>query len=183
MDSLSGRAPPRPVFRLPASARPKAAVLGCADARVPAEIVFDQGPGDLFVVRVAGNLSAPSQVASLAFAVARLGVGLIVVLGHSQCGAIAAAVDELLDPTRHDPLLDPLLSGVRPRLSALVASGEPDRGELLARATRVNVQASVDQLRSAHAFFEDAVSSGRLLVVGAEYSLDDGTVTFFDRAP
>ncbi len=181
--SLAGHAPPRPPLRLPTSQRPKAAILGCADARVPAEIIFDQGPGDLFVVRVAGNLSAPSQVASLAFAVAYLGVGLIVVLGHSQCGAVTAAVDELLDPTRRDPLLDPLLSRIRPRLAELVTDQDPDRPRLLARAVRANVRASVDHLRHAHAFFEEATAAGRLLVVGGEYSLEDATVDFFDLAP
>src|SRR5438045_4560612 len=107
---------------LAAGQQPFAIVLGCSDSRVPAEIVFDQGLGDLFVIRVAGNIVAPSQVGSVEFAAARYGTRLVVVLGHSECGAILATLEELQQPTSHSRNLRAIVDRVRPSVEALLAT-------------------------------------------------------------
>jgi carbonic anhydrase len=163
---------------------PFAIVLGCSDARVPAEIVFDQGLGDLFVIRVAGNIVAPSQVGSVEFAAARYGTRLVVVLGHSQCGAILATVEALRDPDQnHSHNLLSIVDRVRPAVESLLGSGlEDDLDELVDRAVRANIRASADHLRHGSAVLEQLIQKGDLLVVGAEYSLETGLVDFFDGA-
>jgi carbonic anhydrase len=161
---------------------PFAIVLGCSDARVPAEIVFDQGLGDLFVIRVAGNIVAPSQVGSVEFAAARFGTRLVVVLGHSQCGAVLATLDELQQPSetqsRH---LRSIVDRIRPSVEGLLASAlTGDRDDLVARAVRANIRASADQLRHGSHVLEELIQRDGLSVVGAEYSLETGVVEFFD---
>jgi carbonic anhydrase len=161
---------------------PFAIVLGCSDSRVPAEIVFDQGLGDLFVIRVAGNVVAPSQVGSVEFAAARFGTRLVVVLGHSQCGAVLATLEQLEQPSASRSrnlrsIVDRILPAVEPVLAA--HSGH-DSHRLLERAVRANVRASVDQLRHGSEILEALVRDDGLLIVGAEYSLETGVVTFFD---
>ena len=161
--------------------RPFAIVLGCSDSRVPVEIVFDQGPGDLFVIRVAGNIVAPSLVGSVEFAAAQYGTPLVVVLGHSQCGAIMATLDQLRRPTANQsPNLKSIVDRIRPGIEGLLA-GRQDRDEsaIVARAVRANIQASVQQLRHGSAIIEGLIANQGLLVVGAEYSLDTGVVEFF----
>jgi carbonic anhydrase len=161
---------------------PFAIVLGCSDARVPAELVFDQGFGDLFVIRVAGNIVAPSQVGSVEFAAARFGTKLVVVMGHSQCGAIAATLDELLDgATNESRSLRSIVDRIRPTVSTL-AAGRPglDRKTLAHEAMRANVRASVDHLSHGSELLERLVYNDGLLIVGAEYSLETGIVTFLD---
>src|SRR6476646_414451 len=163
---------------------PFAIVLGCSDARVPAELVFDQGFGDLFVIRVAGTLVAPSQVGSVEFAAARFGTKLVVVMGHSQCGAIAATLDELLDgATNESRSLRSIVDRIRPTVSTL-AAGRPglDRKTLAHEAMRANVRASVDHLSHGSELLERLVYNDGLLIVGAEYSLETGIVTFLDGA-
>jgi carbonic anhydrase len=159
---------------------PFAIVLGCSDSRVPAEIVFDQGLGDLFVIRVAGNIVAPSQVGSVEFAAARFGTRLVVVLGHSQCGAVLATLEELRRPAeRQSPNLRAIVDRVRPAVEPLLASGVGDDPEALVReAVRANVRASVEHLRRGSAVLEALIRDQALLVVGAEYSLDTGLVEF-----
>jgi carbonic anhydrase len=161
---------------------PFAIVLGCSDSRVPAELVFDQGFGDLFVIRVAGNIVAPSQVGSVEFAAARFGTRLVVVMGHSQCGAVTAAVEEVLGRASSDSLnLRSIVDRVRPSVETVVsARASHDVETLVSEAVRANVRASVDHLRHGSSILEGLIQRDGLLVVGAEYSLDSGVVTFFD---
>src|SRR5947207_160773 len=128
---------------------PFAIILGCSDSRVPAEIVFDQGLGDLFVIRVAGNIVAPSQVGSVEFAAARYGTRLVVVLGHSQCGAILATLEELRTPTENQSHnLRAIVDRVRPSVEGLLATAlRHDPDALVKQAVRANIRASVDHLR------------------------------------
>ena len=163
--------------------QPFAIVLGCSDSRVPAELVFDQGFGELFVIRVAGNIVAPSQVGSVEFAAARFGTRLVVVMGHSQCGAVTAAVEEALgQSTTESRNLRSIVDRVRPSVEAVV-SGRTDRSidALVEDAVRANVRASVSHLRHGSELLEGLIQRDGLLVVGAEYSLDSGVVTFFEE--
>jgi carbonic anhydrase len=161
---------------------PFAIVLGCSDSRVPAELVFDQGFGDLFVIRVAGNIVAPSQVGSVEFAAAKFGTRLVVVIGHSQCGAITATLDELLGrSTTESRNLRSIVDRVRPSVETVLAGRDPrDYDALIRDAVRANVRASANHLRHGSELLERLVREDGLLVVGAEYSLDTGVVTFFD---
>ena len=161
---------------------PFAIVLGCSDSRVPAELVFDQGFGDLFVIRVAGNIVAPSQVGSVEFAAARFGTRLVVVVGHSQCGAVTATVEELLGgPTAESRNLRSIVDRVRPSVEILLSGRlAGDLEGLMKEAVRANVRASVNHLRHGSELLERLIQDGGLRVVGAEYSLDTGIVTFFD---
>jgi carbonic anhydrase len=162
---------------------PFAIVLGCSDSRVPAEIVFNQGLGDLFVIRVAGNIVAPSQVGSVEFAAARFGVRLVVVLGHSQCGAILATLEELRTPNQNQSRnLRSIVDRVRPSVEVLLRTGlkyEPD--VLIQHAVRANVSASVNQLKHGSEILENLIENEGLRVVGAEYSLETGVVEFHDE--
>jgi carbonic anhydrase len=160
---------------------PIAIVLGCSDSRVPAELVFDQGLGDLFVIRVAGNIVAPSQVGSVEFAAARFETRLVVVLGHTQCGAILATLEEARSRTTRSPNLQSIVDRIRPSVETLLATGLPlDSDALIRQAVRANVRASADHLRHGSALLERLIRNGNLLVVGAEYSLETGEVDFFD---
>jgi carbonic anhydrase len=170
---------------LPTSQEPFAIILGCSDSRVPAEIVFDQGLGDLFVIRVAGNVVAPSQVGSVEFAADRFGTRLVVVLGHSSCGAILATLEQLARPTeRQSPNLRSIVDRVRPAVEGLLATElRHDPEALVQQAVRANIRASANFLRHGSAILEQLIQSDGLLVVGAEYSLDTGVVDFFDGVP
>jgi len=161
---------------------PFAIVLGCSDSRVPAELVFDQGFGDLFVIRVAGNVVAPSQVGSVEFAAARFGSPLVVVLGHSRCGAIDAALETLGQPMSGALRnLRSIVDRVRPSLEPLLKTDLASHPEaLVAAAVRANIHASAEHLRSGSEILENLIGAGRLAVVGAEYSLETGVVDFFD---
>jgi carbonic anhydrase len=165
--------------------KPFAIILGCSDSRVPAEIVFDQGLGDLFVIRVAGNIVAPSQVGSVEFAVDQFGTQLVVVLGHSQCGAVTATLDDLRRPAENQSHnIRSIVHRIRPSVEALVrADVIKNRDELIEHAVRANVRASVNQLRHGSEILEQMVISGKLLIVGAEYSLETGVVDFFEGMP
>ena len=167
---------------LPLAQEPFAIVLGCSDSRVPAEIVFDQGLGDLFVIRVAGNIVAPSQVGSVEFAAARFGTRLVVVLGHSQCGAILATLEELQQPTASQSRnLRSIVDRVRPSVEALLATElKHDPVALVRQAVRANIRASVDHLRHGSEALEQLVQKDGLIIVGAEYSLETGVVEFFE---
>ncbi len=164
---------------------PFAIVLGCSDSRVPAELVFDQGLGDLFVIRVAGNIVAPSQVGSVEFAAARFGTRLVVVVGHSQCGAVMATLEDVLGrATTQSRNLRSIVDRVRPSVESMVsgrAGVDPDT--LMADAVRANVRASANHLRHGSELLEQLIRNEGLLVVGAEYSLESGVVTFFDGVP
>lgn len=161
---------------------PFAIVLGCSDSRVPAEIVFDQGLGELFVIRVAGNIVAPSQVGSVEFAAEKFGVRLVVVLGHSNCGAITATLDEIRRPTQDQSRnLHAIVDRIRPAIEGLLIDQTPrDQAQLIDDAVRANVRASVNHLRHGSEVLEQLIQNQGLLVVGAEYSLLSGLVDFFD---
>ena len=164
---------------------PFAIVLGCSDSRVPAEIVFDQGLGDLFVIRVAGNIVAPSQIGSVEFAAAQFGTRLVVVLGHSRCGAILATIEELRRPTENQSRnLRSIVDRVRPSVEPLMATTlRQDPEELVRHAVRANIRLSANHLRCGSEILEQLIRSEGLVVVGAEYSLETGTVDFFDGIP
>jgi len=161
---------------------PFAIVLGCSDSRVPAELVFDQGFGDLFVIRVAGNIVAPSQVGSVEFAAERYGTSLVVVMGHSQCGAILATLEELTGGAASTSgNLRSIVDRVRPSVSTVIAAARGgDPNALVSLAVRANVRASVDHLRHGSALLEGLIERNGLLIVGSEYSLETGVVDFFD---
>lgn len=161
---------------------PFAVVLGCSDSRVPAEIVFDQGLGDLFVIRVAGNIVAPSQIGSVEFAVDRFHTRLVVVLGHSNCGAITATIEELgrrrEEQSRN---LRSIVDRIRPSVAALLSvNRQMPQDELVDQAVRANIRMSVNQLRHGSEILEQLVQDDGLLIVGAEYSLETGVVEFFE---
>ena len=162
--------------------QPFAIILGCSDSRVPAEIVFDQGLGDLFVIRVAGNIVAPSQVGSVEFAAARFDTRLVVVLGHSQCGAVLATLEELQRPTANQSRnLAAIVDRVRPSVEGLLLTElRHDKEALLVQGVRANIRASVDHLRHGSQVLEQLIQAEGLRVVGAEYSLETGIVEFFD---
>ena len=164
--------------------RPVAVILGCSDARVPAELVFDQGFGDLFVIRVAGNIVAPSQIGSVEFAAARLGARLVAVLGHSNCGAVAATLEELEQPMENrSPNLSSIVDRIRPSLDTLSEQQlNADADTLMEHAVRANILASVHNLCEGSAILEQLVKDDGLMVVGAEYSLSTGVVEFIDGA-
>ncbi|MDX1499603.1 MAG: carbonic anhydrase [Woeseiaceae bacterium] len=161
-----------------AGQRPFAVILGCSDSRVPAEIVFDQGLGDLFVIRIAGNIVAPSQIGSVEFAVTSYGTPLVMVLGHSGCGAVLATVDQLQGPAEaRSRNLATIVNFVRPSVrAARAACPDADHDALVARAVRENIRRSVEHLRHGSDIIEDLVSGGQLEIVGAEYSLETGEV-------
>lgn len=183
-----------PVHRVGAEARrrqltdgqePFAIILGCSDSRVPAEIVFDQGIGDLFVIRVAGNIAEPSQIGSVEFAAAKFGTRLVIVLGHSHCGAVEATMKELQEPAEGlSGNVGAIVDFIRPSLEPLLErapSGDP--AAIIAQAVRANIRASVEHLRHGSTIIEEMERDDGLLIVGAEYSLDTGLVDFFDGAP
>jgi len=168
-----------------AGQEPFAIVLGCSDSRVPGEIIFDQGLGDLFVIRVAGNIVASSQIGSIEFAAARFKTRLVVVLGHSQCGAILATIEELQQTAEHQsPHLRSIVDRVRPSVEPLLATElRHDPPALVRAAVRANIRASVDRLRQGSKLLEELIRQEGLLIVGAEYSLETGVVEFFDAVP
>jgi carbonic anhydrase len=164
---------------------PFAVILGCSDSRVPVEIVFDQGLGDLFVIRVAGNIVAPSQIGSVEFAAERFGTRLVVVLGHTRCGAIQAALEDLKEVTGiRSRNLSSIVARIRPSVQGLLATELRRDPDALAReAARANVRVSADYLRHGSEVLERLIRKEGLHVVGAEYSLETGTVDFFDGIP
>ncbi|MBC7983474.1 MAG: carbonic anhydrase [Candidatus Obscuribacterales bacterium] len=181
-DALTSNARRREVA---AAQEPFAIILGCSDSRVPAEIVFDQGLGDLFVIRVAGNIVAPSQVGSVEFAAERFGTRLVVVLGHTQCGAIQATVEELgrrsEDQSRN---LRSIVDCIRPSVEALLGTAlEHNSDAFMRQAVRANIRVSANQLRHGSEVLEQLIQHNGLRVVGAEYCLDTGVVEFFDGVP
>lgn len=168
-----------------ASQSPIAIVIGCSDSRAPAEIVFDQGLGDLFVIRVAGNIVAPSQIGSVEFAAERFGTRLVVVMGHTSCGAIDATLEVIAAPpgARHGNMQS-IVNRVRPAIEALARTElarDPER--LRHESMRANVRASVNHLRHGSDVIERLAEDDNLLVVGAELDLTTGIVDFFEGVP
>lgn len=159
---------------------PFAIILGCSDSRVPAEIIFDQGLGDLFVIRVAGNIVAPSQIGSVEFAVSQFGIPLVLVMGHADCGAIHATLDALnKDKSDISPNIAAIVDRIRPSVEPLLAAaGDLNQEGLMDEAVRANVAASVLELMHGSEILEKMINEGQLSVVGAEYSLENGLVEF-----
>src|SRR5881397_2544587 len=181
-DTLTGQTRRR---ELAGGQEPFAIILGCSDSRVPAEIVFDQGLGDLFVIRVAGNIVAPSQIGSVEFAAERFGTRLVVVLGHTECGAILATLEELGRPSEGQSRnLRSIVDRIRPSVEALLATEFGSHADALVwKAVRANIRFSADHLRHGSEVLEKSIQKDGLLVVGAEYSLETGVVDFFDGVP
>jgi carbonic anhydrase len=167
---------------LVAGQEPFAVIIGCSDSRVPVEIVFDQGLGDLFVIRIAGNIVAPSQVGSVEFAAERFGTRLVVVLGHTRCGAVQATLEELHRPTKNQSRnLRSIVDHIRPSVEGLLVTElRHDREALARHAVRANIRASANHLRHGSEILEQLIQREELLVVSAEYSLETGAVDFFD---
>jgi len=159
---------------------PFAIILACSDSRVPTELIFDQGIGDLFVIRVAGNIVAPSQIGSIEYAAKQFGTKLVVVLGHSNCGAVIATLDELaLKEAHRSPNLRAIVDRVRPAVEPLLAEhADASEAELLELAVRANVGTSVDRLQHGSLIIESLIEKNELRVVGAEYSIENGTIEF-----
>lgn len=168
-----------------ASQEPFAVILGCSDSRVPVEMVFDQGFGDLFVIRVAGNIVAPSQIGSVEFAAERFGTRLVVVMGHTLCGAVQTTLDELQRPTENQSRNLRLIVGrIRPAVEGLLETEfRHDPAALSRQAVRANVRVAANHLRHGSEVLEQLVEDQGLLIVGAEYSLETGIVEFFDGVP
>jgi carbonic anhydrase len=164
---------------------PFAILLGCSDSRVPLEVIFDQGLGDLFVVRVAGNVATSSQIGSIEFAVAKFGTPLVVVLGHSNCGAVIAAMEELQNPSGNlTPSLTNLIERIQPSVERVLSNNKTsDPGSNLLEMVKANVQASVDTLREESALLGNGEREGSLKIVGAEYCLETGKVEFHNHLP
>jgi carbonic anhydrase len=164
---------------------PFAIILGCSDSRVPAEIIFDQGLGDLFVIRVAGNIVAPSQIGSVEFAATTFATRLVVILGHSQCGAVHATLEQLQTPNENRSCnLGLIVDFIRPSIESLLDQGfGDDTDALVARAVRANVRTSSEQMRHGSQILEDLERDEGLIIVSAEYSLETGVVDFFDGVP
>ncbi len=162
---------------------PFAIILGCSDSRVPAEIVFDQGLGDLFVIRVAGNIVAPSQVGSVEFAAAQFKTRLVVVMGHTQCGAVCATIEEMKRPTgEQSNNIKAIVDRIRPSLVSFIHTELWQQNDALIRESiRANVRASVNQLRHGSEALERLIQDEGLRIVGAEYSLESGVVEFFEE--
>jgi len=160
---------------------PFAIILACSDSRVPTELIFDRGIGDLFVIRVAGNIVAPSQIGSIEYAAKQFGTKLVVVLGHSNCGAIIATLQELaLKESHRSPNLRTIVDRVRPAVEpVLLGADDLDDAAVVSRCVKANVRASVDQLRHGSLILEEMVDSGDLKIIGAEYSIETGIIEFF----
>jgi carbonic anhydrase len=167
------------------SQEPFAVILGCSDSRVPVETVFDQGVGNLFVIRVAGNIAASSQIGSVEFAAERFGTRLVVVLGHTRCGAVQATLEELQRPAENQSRnLRSIVDRVRPSVEGLLSTElRHDREALMEQAVRANVRVTAGHLRNGSEILEQLIHTDGLKVVGAEYSLETGVVDFFDGVP
>ena len=160
---------------------PLAIVLGCSDSRVPLELIFDQEFGALFLVRVAGSIATPSQVGSIEFAVQRFDTPLVVVLGHARCGAVAAAVDDMLAPSAGlSPNLEVIAGHIRPSVQKAMECGSADdRDGLVEAAVEVSVGDTAGKLRNGSEVLKERISDGRLIITGAKYSLRTGAVEFY----
>ncbi len=156
---------------------PFAIVLGCSDSRVPIETIFDQSFGDLFIIRIAGNIVAPSQTGSIEFAISKFKTSLVVVLGHSNCGAISAAIDECINKTNLSGSLHSVTDRIKPSILPLISLNLPNH-ELMDKAVEVNIINSVKQLQSQSTIIKDAIYNNKLAVIGANYSLKSGAVQF-----
>ncbi len=163
---------------------PFAVILGCSDSRVPVEIIFDQGLGELFVIRVAGNVIGPALIGSVEYAAAHLGSRLVAVMGHSQCGAVTAAVEELQKPTSDlTPSIKSIVDRIRPSVEEVMDGELKTRDALVNESIRANVRASAEKLRQGSPLLQEMIDQDGLRIIGANYSLSNGIVEFFDGVP
>lgn len=160
---------------------PFAVILGCADSRAPAEYVFDQGLGDLFVIRVAGNIVAPSLIGSVEFAAGKFGTRLVVVMGHTKCGAVGATVEALEGGKPNSPNIQSIVKRITPHLEAMPPMPGVDREARMNEAVRVNALASAAELRRSSPILREFVECGRVVIVAAVFDLATGVVTFLDQ--
>ncbi|MDP0589713.1 MAG: carbonic anhydrase [Candidatus Endonucleobacter bathymodioli] len=175
---------PNQLKNLPLEQAPFAIILGCSDARVPAELIFDQGVGDLFVIRVAGNIVAPSQVGSVEFAAERFGVKLVVVLGHTHCGAISATIEAFQQPaSEQSPNIHSIIKRINRSVIDVLKTEHDTPKILMQKAVHANINASVNHLRHGSEVLEQLTKKNNLLIMGAEYSLDTMVVHFFNEVP
>ena len=182
-ESLHSIADPKKRKTLIERQDPFAIILGCSDSRAPAEILFDHGLGDLFVIRVAGNIVAPSQIGSIEFAAERFGTSLVVVLGHSKCGAIQATLEELAQPRENrSSNLHSIVKRISPSVEPLLQTDLRDNPDgLMRKAVRANIIASVENLQSGSPILTELVEQDKLQIIGAEYSFDSGLVDFYEE--
>lgn len=159
---------------------PKAIVLCCSDSRAPVEMIFDQDIGDLFVIRVAGNVVAPSLVGSVEFAVSTFGTNLVLVMGHTQCGAITSTIDHIENSHAiSSENIHDIVSRIKPHIFPITQLGlSPE--EMQARAVEANVRASVSQLSHSSRLVEGLMSQGKLQILGAVLDLATGRVAFLE---
>lgn len=179
---LANKLPPQPTNKerrlaIAQTQTPFAVLVSCSDSRVPPEALFGQGLGDMFIVRVAGNTVSQEGLGSIEYAVAELGVPLVVVMGHERCGAVAAALSVVKDGTTFPGAINDM---VQPILTAALATRNTP-GDWLDNAVRRNVVNVVEKLKISGKLIEEPLESGKLLIVGARYDLDDGKVDFFHR--
>jgi len=160
---------------LAAGQSPYVIILGCSDSRVPPEVVFDQGLGDAFTIRVAGNFADDADIGSMEYAVRQFGTPLIVVLGHEKCGAVTATVEALTSGSMPGPHIRTIVDAIAPAVRA--SAGRP--GDPIENAVRANVESVVATLKGSLPVLKPAIDAGRLSVIGAEYALESGKVTFF----
>tara|TARA_A100001037_G_scaffold161762_1_gene145593 strand:+ start:641 stop:1309 length:669 start_codon:yes stop_codon:yes gene_type:complete len=165
--------------------RPHTVVVGCADSRVPPELIFDQGIGDLFVIRVAGNVVGPTQLGSIEFAVSHFGPRLVVVLGHSDCGAVLATMEQVVSKKRNYSVqLSSIINEIAPAISSLQEVHDEEGTALpVVDAVRSNIRMAIDNIRSVSEILRPMISSGEVVVVGGYYSLKRGVVDFFEGLP
>jgi len=157
--------------------QPFAVILGCSDSRAPAELVFDQGLGDLFMIRVAGNIVAPSLIGSAEYAVAQLGVKLAMVMGHTNCGAIAATVEAMRKPGSVSKNIEDITHRIQPQIERLLEEAGGVVGpETLRAAERANVLASVEQLQRGSPYLGKLARDADIRIVGAVFELETGRV-------
>lgn len=179
---LQGKLPPevnnaKRRLEIAKSQAPFAVLVSCSDSRVPPELLFGRGLGDLFIIRVAGNTISQEGLGSIEYAVAQLKVPLVLVMGHERCGAVAAAVSMVKDNTSFPGAIGDMVQPILP--AAIQARG--DEGDWLDNAVRRNVVNVVEKLKISGKLIEDPIAAGTLRVVGARYDLDDGSVDFFHQ--
>lgn len=164
---------------------PYAIILSCSDSRVPSEIVFDQGLGDLFIIRVAGNVVAPSIIGSIEFAASTFGTQLVVVMGHTNCGAVSAALD--IEQNRKGvpsenirDIINRILPSIKPIVRNSKINPQLSKEIILKECIQANTMASINEIRYGSKIIESLIENKKLAIVGAEYSLETGKVTFFE---
>lgn len=165
--------------------QPFAIILSCSDSRVPAELIFNCGIGELFIIRVAGNIASPTQIGSIEYACQNLGAQLVVVMGHSHCGAVSATIGTLSN-SKHElspnleSIIDQITPAVRPIVEADQHADEADDESLLDKAVRANVSYTVNNLSAQSEVLSTLMAEQKLAVIGAEYALETGKVTFHE---